>query len=70
MFGQGFGADCELERPGAASYGLPVVVQGLLTAEDAALASERGAAAVVVVSNHGGRELDSEPPSDRSVTVQ
>jgi isopentenyl diphosphate isomerase/L-lactate dehydrogenase-like FMN-dependent dehydrogenase len=40
-----------------AGYGLPVVVKGLLTAEDAQLATENGAAAVVV-SNHGGRQLD------------
>src|ERR671930_405508 len=40
-----------------AGYGLPVVVKGLLTAEDARLACEHGAAAVVV-SNHGGRQLD------------
>jgi 4-hydroxymandelate oxidase len=32
-------------------------VKGLLTAEDAQLACEHGAAAVVV-SNHGGRQLD------------
>ena len=38
-------------------YGLPLVVKGLLTAEDARLAVEHGAAAVVV-SNHGGRQLD------------
>ena len=36
---------------------LPIVVKGILTAEDAALAVEHGAAAVVV-SNHGGRQLD------------
>jgi isopentenyl diphosphate isomerase/L-lactate dehydrogenase-like FMN-dependent dehydrogenase len=36
---------------------LPVLVKGVLTAEDAALAVERGAAGVVV-SNHGGRQLD------------
>ena len=36
---------------------LPLVVKGLLTAEDARLACEHGAAAVVV-SNHGGRQLD------------
>ena len=36
---------------------LPVVVKGILTGEDAALAVEHGAAAVVV-SNHGGRQLD------------
>ena len=40
-----------------AGYGLPVVVKGLLTAEDAKLACEHGAAAVDV-SNHGGRQLD------------
>jgi 4-hydroxymandelate oxidase len=36
---------------------LPVVLKGVLTAEDARLACEHGAAAVVV-SNHGGRQLD------------
>jgi isopentenyl diphosphate isomerase/L-lactate dehydrogenase-like FMN-dependent dehydrogenase len=36
---------------------VPVVVKGLVTAEDAALACEHGAAGVVV-SNHGGRQLD------------
>ena len=39
------------------SAGLPVVVKGVLTAEDARLACEHGAAALVV-SNHGGRQLD------------
>ena len=37
-----------------------MVVKGLLTAEDARLACEHGAAAVVV-SNHGGRQLDGVP---------
>jgi isopentenyl diphosphate isomerase/L-lactate dehydrogenase-like FMN-dependent dehydrogenase len=41
---------------------LPLVVKGLLTAEDAALACEHGAAAMVV-SNHGGRQLDGVPAS-------
>jgi isopentenyl diphosphate isomerase/L-lactate dehydrogenase-like FMN-dependent dehydrogenase len=45
-----------------AGYGLPVVVKGLLTAEDAKLACEHGAAAIVV-SNHGGRQLDGVPAS-------
>src|SRR5256886_9437003 len=45
-----------------AGYGLPVVVKGILTAEDAHLACEHGAAAVVV-SNHGGRQLDGVPAS-------
>jgi isopentenyl diphosphate isomerase/L-lactate dehydrogenase-like FMN-dependent dehydrogenase len=40
--------------------GLPVVVKGVLTAEDARLACEHGAAAVGV-SNHGGRQLDGVP---------
>ena len=38
-------------------HGVPVIVKGLVTAEDALLACEHGAAAVVV-SNHGGRQLD------------
>jgi 4-hydroxymandelate oxidase len=36
---------------------VPVLVKGLVTAEDAVLACEHGAAGVVV-SNHGGRQLD------------
>jgi isopentenyl diphosphate isomerase/L-lactate dehydrogenase-like FMN-dependent dehydrogenase len=36
---------------------VPVLVKGVLTAEDAAEAIERGVAGVVV-SNHGGRQLD------------
>jgi (S)-2-hydroxy-acid oxidase len=36
---------------------LPLVIKGILTPEDARLAIEGGAAAVVV-SNHGGRQLD------------
>ena len=43
-----------------AGYGLPVVVKGILTEEDAALACEHGAAGIVV-SNHGGRQLDGVP---------
>jgi isopentenyl diphosphate isomerase/L-lactate dehydrogenase-like FMN-dependent dehydrogenase len=41
----------------AAEAGVPLIVKGLLTAEDAVLAVEHGAAGVVV-SNHGGRQLD------------
>jgi isopentenyl diphosphate isomerase/L-lactate dehydrogenase-like FMN-dependent dehydrogenase len=41
---------------------LPVLVKGILTAEDALLAAERGADGVVV-SNHGGRQLDACPAS-------
>jgi isopentenyl diphosphate isomerase/L-lactate dehydrogenase-like FMN-dependent dehydrogenase len=36
---------------------LPLVIKGILTAEDAVLALEHGADAIVV-SNHGGRQLD------------
>lgn len=42
--------------------GLPVAVKGVLTAEDARAAVEHGAAAVVV-SNHGGRQLDGCVPT-------
>jgi isopentenyl diphosphate isomerase/L-lactate dehydrogenase-like FMN-dependent dehydrogenase len=41
----------------ASQCDLPVLVKGLLTAEDAELAVAHGAAGVVV-SNHGGRQLD------------
>jgi 4-hydroxymandelate oxidase len=39
---------------------LPVLVKGVVRADDAARAIERGAAGVVV-SNHGGRQLDAAP---------
>ena len=39
---------------------MPLVLKGILTAEDARLAVEHGAAAVWV-SNHGGRQLDRSP---------
>ena len=41
---------------------LPVLVKGVLTAEDAELALEHGASGVIV-SNHGGRQLDGVAPS-------
>lgn len=41
----------------AADCRVPVIVKGVQTAEDALLAVEHGAAAVIV-SNHGGRQLD------------
>ena len=41
---------------------LPLVLKGILTAEDALLAVEHGAAAVWV-SNHGARQLDRSPAS-------
>ena len=37
---------------------LPLVIKGIMTAEDAVLAVDHGAAGIVV-SNHGGRQLDS-----------
>jgi isopentenyl diphosphate isomerase/L-lactate dehydrogenase-like FMN-dependent dehydrogenase len=42
--------------------GLPLLVKGILTAEDARLACEHGVDGVVV-SNHGGRQLDGAPAS-------
>ena len=41
----------------ASECSVPVLVKGVLTAEDAELALEHGAAGIVV-SNHGGRQLD------------
>jgi isopentenyl diphosphate isomerase/L-lactate dehydrogenase-like FMN-dependent dehydrogenase len=41
---------------------LPLVLKGIQTAEDAALACERGIDAIVV-SNHGGRQLDAVAPT-------
>jgi isopentenyl diphosphate isomerase/L-lactate dehydrogenase-like FMN-dependent dehydrogenase len=63
MFGEAFDATVtwrDLEW--LASYGLPVMVKGILTGEDAALACDHGVAGIVV-SNHGGRQLDSVPAS-------
>lgn len=40
----------------------PIVIKGVLSAEDAMRSLDHGAAAVVV-SNHGGRQLDSVPSS-------
>ena len=41
-----------------AEWGGPIVVKGVLTADDARRAIELGGADAVVVSNHGGRQLD------------
>ena len=41
---------------------LPIVLKGILTPEDGALAVEHGADAVIV-SNHGGRQLDGGEPT-------
>lgn len=45
-----------------AETSLPVLVKGVLTAEDARVAMAHGAAGVMV-SNHGGRQLDGAVPS-------
>jgi isopentenyl diphosphate isomerase/L-lactate dehydrogenase-like FMN-dependent dehydrogenase len=44
----------------------PIVVKGVLTGDDAHRALDQGAAAVVV-SNHGGRQLDCVPASLRAL---
>jgi L-lactate dehydrogenase (cytochrome) len=44
----------------------PIIVKGILTAEDAKRSIDAGAAAVVV-SNHGGRQLDSVDASLRAL---
>jgi L-lactate dehydrogenase (cytochrome) len=44
----------------------PVVIKGVLTAHDARLAANHGAAAVIV-SNHGARQLDHVPSSIRAL---
>ena len=63
IFGHGFDTALSWrDLEWLAGYGVPVVVKGILTAEDARLACEHGAAAVVV-SNHGGRQLDGVPAS-------
>ena len=45
-------------------FGGPVVVKGVLDPEDARLAVDNGADAIIV-SNHGGRQLDGAPSSIR-----
>jgi len=44
----------------------PLVIKGVLTGDDARRAADAGAAAVVV-SNHGGRQLDGVPASLRAL---
>ena len=41
---------------------LPLLLKGILTADDARIAVEHGVDGVIV-SNHGGRQLDGAPPS-------
>ena len=47
-------------------FGGPVIVKGILDREDAQLAIDNGADAIVV-SNHGGRQLDGAPSSIRAL---
>jgi isopentenyl diphosphate isomerase/L-lactate dehydrogenase-like FMN-dependent dehydrogenase len=47
-------------------WGGPIVVKGVLTAEDARRSVDEGAAAISV-SNHGGRQLDGVPASFRAL---
>jgi len=44
----------------------PIVIKGVLTADDACRSIDEGAAAISV-SNHGGRQLDGVPPSLRAL---
>ncbi|HEV3146715.1 MAG TPA: alpha-hydroxy acid oxidase [Gemmataceae bacterium] len=46
---------------------LPMLVKGIVRADDARLAVEAGAAGVVV-SNHGGRQLDTSIPTIRALS--
>jgi 4-hydroxymandelate oxidase len=48
------------------SGGLPVVVKGVLRADDALACAAAGAAAVIV-SNHGGRQLDGALPTAQAL---
>ncbi|GAA5983167.1 hypothetical protein JCM10908_000181 [Rhodotorula pacifica] len=52
----------DLEWVRRASNGLPIIVKGIQSAEDAALAAHYGAAAIVL-SNHGSRQLEGAPSS-------
>lgn len=47
-------------------WGGPIVAKGVLTADDARCAIDAGASAIVV-SNHGGRQLDGLPASLRAL---
>jgi isopentenyl diphosphate isomerase/L-lactate dehydrogenase-like FMN-dependent dehydrogenase len=70
------GADPPLEVDGSLTWQslewlrsitkLPLVLKGVMTAEDAALAVENGVDGIVV-SNHGGRQLDGAVSSIRAL---
>lgn len=46
--------------------GVPVLVKGVMTPDDARIALEHGAAGVIL-SNHGGRQLDGAEPTARVI---
>jgi isopentenyl diphosphate isomerase/L-lactate dehydrogenase-like FMN-dependent dehydrogenase len=48
---------------------LPVILKGILTADDATIAADLGVAAIVV-SNHGARQVDGTPASVSMDIVQ
>jgi 4-hydroxymandelate oxidase len=50
----------------SAAPGLPVLAKGILTAEDARIAVDQGLEGIVV-SNHGGRQLDGSPATLRAL---
>lgn len=61
LMGQPVGPKSPLELAEIISeVGIPFILKGIMTADEAELALEAGAAAIVV-SNHGGRVLDGTP---------
>jgi isopentenyl diphosphate isomerase/L-lactate dehydrogenase-like FMN-dependent dehydrogenase len=52
----------DLERYRHMAGGMPLLLKGILTAEDAELAIQHGVDAIIV-SNHGGRQLDTAIPT-------
>jgi len=48
------------------AWGGPIVIKGVLTGDDARRAADEGAVAVIV-SNHGGRQLDTVSPTLRAL---
>ena len=45
---------------------LPIVVKGIMSVEDAVLCAEAGVDGILI-SNHGGRNLDTSPPALRTL---
>ena len=48
----------DIEWMGTLSHTMKVIVKGIMTGEDAALAAQTPGVAAIVVSNHGGRQID------------